>query len=92
MGLDYSLFPDGRELLRPLVAASKAMDPALNKDQPELRVLILPVPLQMLPDRNRLLYKMIQVLRNLRSKTYNSSRNNNNNNNKQIKNINSITA
>lgn len=67
---DYSLFPNWRELLRPLVVASQTVDPALNKDQPELGVLILPVPLQMLPDRNRLLYQVIQILRDLRSKTY----------------------
>ncbi|KAG0484759.1 hypothetical protein HPP92_008838 [Vanilla planifolia] len=41
------------------------MDPALHKDKPELRVLVLSIPLQVLSNRNRLFYKMIEILRNL---------------------------
>lgn len=66
---NYLLFPDRWKLLCPLVVASQSVDPALNKDQPEFGVLVLPVPLQMLPDRNRLLDKVVQILRNLRSQT-----------------------
>lgn len=45
------------------------MDPAFNEDQPKFWILILPIPLQMLPDSHCLLYQVIQVLRNLRGKT-----------------------
>ena len=49
------------------------MDPALNKDEPKLGVLVLPVPLQMLPNSNSLLDQEVQVLRDLRRKTYTPS-------------------
>lgn len=66
--IGYLLLPDRWELLSLLVVASKPVDPALHKNQPELGVLILPVPLQMLTDRDSLLDQMVQILRNLRCK------------------------
>lgn len=67
MALEVSdlLLPGGRELLGALVVASEAVDPALHKDEPELRVLVLPVPLQVLPYRHRLLDQKVEVLRDL---------------------------
>jgi hypothetical protein len=41
------------------------VDLALHKDEPELGVLVLPVPLQMLPYRHCLLDQEVEVLRNL---------------------------
>jgi hypothetical protein len=41
----YSLFPDWWKLLGLLVIASKAVNPALNQNQPKLGIFILPVPL-----------------------------------------------
>ena len=38
------------------------MDPALNQNQPELGISVLPVPLKMLPDGDCLLDKMVAVL------------------------------
>lgn len=64
------LFPDRCKLLCLLVVASKPVDPALNKDQPELGILILPVPFQMFPDGNSLLDEMVQILRDFRGKAY----------------------
>ena len=49
------IFPDRREFLRPLVVTGQAVNPALHQDQPEFGVLVLSVPLQVLPDRHRLL-------------------------------------
>lgn len=45
------------------------MDPGLNKNEPELAILVLPVPLQMLAHRDSLLDQEVQVLGNLRSET-----------------------
>jgi len=64
------LLPGGRELLGALVVAGKAVDPALNKNEPEFGVLILPVPLQMLPNCHSLLNQEVQVLRDLRRQPY----------------------
>lgn len=64
------LFPDRWELLGLLVVSSKTVDPAFNKNQPEFGVLVLPVPLQMLPDSHSLLDEVIQILWNFRSKAY----------------------
>jgi len=50
VGTWYLLLPDWWELLGLLVVASKSVDSALNKNQPELGVLVLPVPLKMLPN------------------------------------------
>ena len=60
------LLPGGRELLGALVVAGEAVDPALHKDEPELGVLVLPVPLKMLPYRHCLLDQEVEVLRDLR--------------------------
>ena len=38
------------------------MDPALNKNESELGVLVLPVPLKMLPDGDGLLDQVVAVL------------------------------
>ena len=43
------------------------MDSALNKNEPELSILVLPVPLQMLPDGDCLLDQMVAVLGQLGS-------------------------
>lgn len=64
------LFPDGRELLCFLVVTGKPVNPALNKDQSELGILVFPVPFQMLPDGNSLLDEVVKILRNFRSKSY----------------------
>jgi len=64
------LLPGGRELLGALVVAGKAVDPALNKNKPEFGVLVLPVPLQMLPNRHSLLNQEVEILRDLRRQPY----------------------
>lgn len=64
------LLPDWWKLLCLLVVASKTVNSALNKNQPELGVFILPISLKMFPNCNCLLDKMVQVFRNLRSKSY----------------------
>lgn len=66
MGSSDLLLPGGRELLGALVVAGKAVDPALNENEPEFGILVLPVPLQMLPNRHCLLDEEVQVLRDLR--------------------------
>jgi hypothetical protein len=62
----HLLLPDRRKLLGALVVAGKAVDPALNKNEPEFGVLVLAVPLQMLPNSYRLLNKVVKVLWDLR--------------------------
>jgi hypothetical protein len=47
----------------------KAVDSALNQDQPEFGVFILPVPLQMLPNQDSLLDEVVQILGDFRGKT-----------------------
>ena len=37
------------------------MDPALNQNEPELGISVLPVPLEVLPDGDRLLDQMVAV-------------------------------
>ena len=46
-----------------LVVAGEAVDPALDKDGPELEVFVLHVPLQVLPYRHSLLDQEVEVLR-----------------------------
>ena len=41
------------------------MDPGLYENEPELGILILAVPLQMLPDAHRLLDEVVNILRNV---------------------------
>ncbi|PWA72121.1 wall-associated kinase family protein [Artemisia annua] len=53
---------DRWELLGLLVVSSKMVDPVFKKNQPEFGVLVLPVPLQMLPDSHSLLDEVIQIL------------------------------
>ena len=65
----YLLFPDGRELLGLLVVTSKTVDSALDKNQPELGVLVFPVPLKVLADGHCFLDQVVEILRDLRSKT-----------------------
>jgi len=48
--ISYLLLPDWWEFLGLLVITSKTVDSALHKNQPELGVLILSVPFQMLPN------------------------------------------
>ena len=40
----------------------QTVDPALNQNQPELGISILPVPLKMLPDGDCLLDQMVAIL------------------------------
>ena len=63
------VFPDRGELLCLLVITSKPVNPALNKDQSELGILVLPVPFQMLPNCNGLLDEVVKILRNFRGKS-----------------------
>ena len=51
------------------VVSGKSVDSALHKNQPELSILVLSVSLQVLSDIHCLLDQMVQVLRNLRSKS-----------------------
>ena len=44
------------------VLPGQSVDPALHKNQPELGIPVLPVPLQMLPDGDGLLDKVVDVL------------------------------
>lgn len=53
------LFPDWWKLLGFLVVASKTMNPAFNKNESEFRILILPVPLQVLSNCNCLLDQVV---------------------------------
>ena len=62
------LLPDRWKLLGLFIVASKSVDSALNKNEPELGIFVLPVPLQMLSDGNSFLNEVVQILRNLRSK------------------------
>ena len=43
------------------------MDPALNQNEPELGISVLPVPLKMLPDGDGLLDQVVAILGQLRS-------------------------
>ena len=45
------------------------MNSALNKNQPELRIFVLPIPLQVLANSNGLLNQMVKILRNPRSQS-----------------------
>ena len=62
MGSSDLLLPGGWKLLCALVVAGQAVDPALNKNEPEFGVFVLPVPLKVLPYRHRLLDEEVQVL------------------------------
>jgi len=46
------------------------VDPALDQNQPELRVLVLPVPLQVLADGDSLLDEVVKILWDFRCKTW----------------------
>lgn len=67
------LFPVSSDLASALVVAGEPVDPALDQDEAELGVLVLPVPLKMLADRHGLLDKAVEILRDLRGKLYNMS-------------------
>ena len=82
------LLPGGRELLGALVVASKAVDPALHKNKPEFGVLVLPVPLQMLPNRHRLLDEEVQVLGDFWCQTYTCPSKHEDTTNHKIRNMN----
>ncbi len=69
-GERVSLSPVRRKLADFLVVATQPMDTGFNQDKTELRVLILPVALQMLADRHSLLDQAVKVLRNLRRKSW----------------------
>lgn len=63
------VLPVGRELTRGLVVAGKTVDTGFSKNQVVLAVLVLAVALQVLADGDSLLDKVVQVLRDLGSKT-----------------------
>jgi hypothetical protein len=52
-----------------LVVTGKTVNTGLNKNQTELRVLVLAVALQVLADGDSLLDELVQVFRDLRSET-----------------------
>jgi hypothetical protein len=64
-----SLSPVRRKLADFLVVATQPMHTGFDQDKAELRVLILPVALQMLANRHSLLDQAVKVLRNLRRKS-----------------------
>jgi hypothetical protein len=64
----YLLSPVGRKLAHFLIVASEPMHAGFDQDKTELRILVLPVALQMLTDRHGLLDKAVQVLRDFRGK------------------------
>merc|ERR1719250_227528 len=49
-----------------LVVPGQAVDPALNQNEPELGIPVLPVPLKMLPDGDGLLDQVVAILGQLR--------------------------
>uniref|UniRef100_A0A0A9CA20 IDP476 n=1 Tax=Arundo donax TaxID=35708 RepID=A0A0A9CA20_ARUDO len=60
------VLPGGGDLLGAAVIAGEAVHPALGEDEPELGVHVLLVPVQVLPDRDGLLDKEVEVLGHLR--------------------------
>lgn len=61
-----SLFPVRSELARLLVVATQPVNTRLDQDEPELGIAVLPVPLQMLAHRHRLLDQAVEVLGDVR--------------------------
>jgi len=57
------ILPGGGQDTLGLVIPSKTMDPRLHQNEPELSVLVLPVPLQMLPDGDSFLDEKVNILR-----------------------------
>ena len=49
------------------ILPGQSVDPTLHKNQPELGIPVLPVPLQMLPDGDGLLDQVVAILGQLRS-------------------------
>ena len=49
------------------VLPGQSVDSALDKNEPELGILVLPVPLQMLPDADSLLDQVVAILGQLGS-------------------------
>lgn len=64
-----SILPVSRNTLGSFVVPSETMDTALDKNEAELGVLILTVPVEMLTNGDGLLNKHVQVLWELRGKT-----------------------
>jgi len=56
------VLPGGGQDTSQLVVPGQTVDPALNQNQPELGISILPVPLKMLPDGDCLLDQMVAIL------------------------------
>merc|ERR1719336_1264920 len=56
------VLPGGGQHALGLVISGQPVDPALNKNESELGVLVLPVPLKMLPDGDGLLDQVVAVL------------------------------
>lgn len=63
------VFERRRNLLLGLVIASETVDTRLDQNQPEFRVLVLAISLEMLAYRDSLLDQMPKVLRDRRCKT-----------------------
>jgi hypothetical protein len=59
-----------RDLLLRLIVPRQPVNPALNQDQPELRVLVFAVDFEMLADCNRLFDEVPKVLWDGRCQSY----------------------
>merc|ERR1719430_1891242 len=59
------VLPGGGQDTSQLVVPGQAVDPALNQNQPELGISVLPVPLKMLPDGDSLLDQVVAIFRQL---------------------------
>lgn len=66
--VEYLLLPYRWKLLCLLIVTGKAVDSTLNQNQPEFRIFVLPIPLQVLPDGDCLLDQVIEIFRYFRSK------------------------
>lgn len=65
----YLLFPGGRKLFLQFVVAGESVNTALDENKSELGVFVFSVTLQMSADVDSLFDQMVQILRDLRSKT-----------------------
>ena len=68
-GSSTLILPVSRQLPGSPVIPSQTMNTTLNQNQSKLGILILPIPLQMLPDQDSLLNQHIQILWDIRCQT-----------------------
>ena len=66
---DNLLLPVSGKLVGSAVVASKTVNSALDQNQSELGVLILPVSLKVLADSHSLLHQVVKILRDLGSES-----------------------